>query len=161
VSEIIKVGMSELEISHNPDTLAITALGSCVGVTLYDPELKVGGLAHIMLPDSAMTKRKGSPGKFADTAIEAMVKELGNRGAECSRMEAKIVGGARMFSFAGRDPIADIGERNVAAAKHALREKRIRIVAEDTNGNYGRSIEFCCSSGRVKVKSLNKGVREL
>ena len=161
VNEVIRVEMAEFKISHNPDTLATSALGSCVGVTLYDPGLKIGGLAHIMLPDSSMARERGNPAKFADTAIEAMVEELTKRGTECSHVEAKLVGGACMFSFAGKSPLMDIGQKNVTAVKRVLCGKGIRIVAEDTGKNYGRCVEFCCSTGKLKVKSLTKGEKEL
>ena len=161
MDEVTRVEMAEFKIVHNPDTLVTSALGSCIGVALYDPELKIGGLAHIMLPDSGIARERSNRGKFADTAIEAMVEELIKRGAECSRMEAKLTGGACMFSFAGKSPLMDIGEKNVAAAKLILREKGIRIVAEDTGKNYGRCVEFCCSTGKLKVKSLTRGEKEL
>ena len=161
MNEVTRVEMAEFKIMHNPDTLVTSALGSCIGVTLYDPELKIGGLAHIMLPDSSIARERSNPAKFADTAIKAMVEELIKRGAECSRMEAKLTGGARMFSFAGKSPLMDIGEKNVAAAKLILCEKGIRIVAEDTGENYGRCVEFCCSTGELKVKSLTRGEKEL
>lgn len=161
VDEATRVEMAEFKIVHNPDTLVTSALGSCIGVALYDPELKIGGLAHIMLPDSSIARERANRGKFVDTAIEAMVEELENRGAECSRMEAKLVGGACMFSFAGKSPLTDIGQKNVAAAKFILRRKGIRIVAEDTGKNYGRCVEFCCSTGKLKVKSLSQREREL
>lgn len=161
VNEVTRVEMAEFKIVHNPDTLVTSALGSCIGVALYDPELKIGGLAHIMLPDSSMARERSNPAKFADTAIEAMVEGLIKRGAECSRMEAKLAGGACMFSFAGKSPLMDIGEKNVAAARLILRGKGIRIVAEDTGKNYGRCAEFCCSTGKLKVKSLTRGDKEL
>ena len=161
MDEVTRVEMAEFKIVHNPDTLVTSALGSCIGVTLYDPELKIGGLAHIMLPDSRAAKERSNQGKFADTAIGAMIEELTRQGAECSRMEAKLAGGACMFSFAGKSPLMDIGEKNVAAAKLILRGKGIRIVAEDSGENYGRCVEFCCSTGKLKVKSLIRGEKEL
>jgi chemotaxis protein CheD len=114
-----------------------------------------------MLPETKMAKEGANPAKFADTAIEAMLEGMIKLGAKYSRIEAKIIGGARMFSSASSNPLLDIGTRNVAAAKHALHRKRIRLVAEDTGEDYARCIEFSCFSGKVKVRSLKRGEKEL
>jgi len=130
---------------------------------LYDPMAKVGGLAHTALTTSTENQAKRNPGKFADTAIDAMVKEMIDLGANKKRLIAKIVGGACMFSIAGKKtlPIMEIGERNTAAVKSKLETEGIRLVGEDTGGDYGRSLKFFSFSGKVVVKSIRYGEKEL
>jgi chemotaxis protein CheD len=155
---IIDVGVAELKVTHNPHILVSHSLGSCVGVTLYDPLLKIGGLAHIMLPDSSQIKRPGKPAKFADEAIERMLGEMIEMGAKERRIIAKIAGGACMFSINGN---GTMGERNVGAIKEKLKEKKIRLVAEDTGGTHGRSLAFDLASGTLIVKTADGNKKEL
>jgi chemotaxis protein CheD len=138
------------------------ALGSCVGVALYDRISKIGGLAHIMLPDSAM-----APGivadrmKFADTGVEDLVSEMISRGADPSGMTAKIAGGSNMFRISDGSRLAGIGDRNVESVKSALDRIGIRLVAEDVGCDYGRTLYFDLVTGNVKVQSLGKGTKEI
>ncbi len=168
--DTVNIGVAEYYVTHNPHTLASYGLGSCVGVVLYDEKRRIGGMAHIMLPDSTAISKKGNPGKFADTAIKAMVEEMEKLGSRRSDIKAKIAGGACMFTIPGATNPRNvpgpclgmqIGERNVEAAKAALREHRIRLVAEDTGGNYGRTMRFDISSGRVTISSIKHGRKEL
>ncbi|MDD5667218.1 MAG: chemotaxis protein CheD [Actinomycetota bacterium] len=168
--EVVNVGVAEYFVTHDPHVLASFGLGSCVGVALYDQKRKIGGLAHIMLPDSSSMSRKGNPGKFADTAIEAMVSEMERLGSKRTDIRARIAGGACMFTIPGAvnprnvpGPCLgmQIGERNVEAAKAVLKEMGIQLVDEDTGGNYGRTMRFDVSSGSVTINSIKHGVREL
>lgn len=168
--EVVNVGVAEYFVTHNPHMLASFGLGSCVGVALYDDKHKIGGLAHIMLPDSRSMSKKGNPGKFADTAIAAMVGEMERLGARRMDIKARIAGGACMFTIPGAvnprnvpGPCLgmQIGERNVEAARAALKELEITLVAEDTGGNYGRTMRFDVSSGKVTISSIKHGAREL
>lgn len=155
----IEVGIAEFKISTNPHILSTLSLGSCVGIALYDSVTKIGGLAHIMLPDSRITKTLANPAKFADTAINAMLKQLHEKGAGRKRIVAKIAGGAMMFESAMIDPTMQIGERNVKATKSILDNLGIPVVAEDTGKNYGRTMELDTRTGEVTIKSIQTGVK--
>jgi chemotaxis protein CheD len=168
--DIVNVGVAEYFVTHNPHILASYGLGSCVGVALYDQKRKIGGLAHIMLPDSRSMSKKGNLGKFADTAIAVMVEEMEKLGSRRMDIKARIAGGACMFTIPGAvnprnipGPCLgmQIGERNVDAAKAALKEIKVQLVAEDTGGNYGRTMRFDISSGKVTISSIKHGAREL
>ncbi|MHB9093059.1 MAG: chemotaxis protein CheD [Eubacteriales bacterium] len=156
MTKIIKVGMADLNVAKPPDVLQTCGLGSCVGVCLWDPLTKVGGMAHIMLPSSSLGK-SGNDAKFADTAIPWLITEMRKNGAESSRLISKIAGGSQMFAFYSDNDIMRIGERNVEATKAVLSKLRIRILAEDTGGNYGRTIEFHTESNQLYVRTINLG----
>ncbi len=133
----ITVGMADLNICRAPDVLITVGLGSCIGLTLYDPVNKIGGMVHYMLPDSHITANNGNIAKFADTGIPELLKRITLAGANRSRLIAKIAGGAKMFGVNQMSNIGSIGERNAAAAKQILNELNIKLVAEDTGLNYG------------------------
>lgn len=155
----IEVGIAEFKISANPNILATFSLGSCVGIAFYDPVTKLGALAHIMLPDSSVTKTLANPAKFADSAINGMLKDMVMKGVEKRRLIAKIVGGAMMFESAVVDPTMQIGERNVKAVKKILSELGISLVGEDTGKNYGRTMELDTRTGEVTISSIQTGVK--
>jgi chemotaxis protein CheD len=149
---LIVVGISDLKIGASPDSLITYALGSCVGTCLYDGLAHIAGLSHILLPDSTLCN-DGNVMKYADTALPALVRAMESAGASRLRLTAKIAGGANMFATAG----IGIGERNVLSVKSVLAALRIRIVAEDTGSNYGRTVEFRAQDGAVVVKSMLHG----
>ncbi|GAQ26231.1 chemotaxis protein CheD [Tepidanaerobacter syntrophicus] len=158
----IRVGMAEYKAAKSPYSLITLGLGSCVGVTLYDNLTKVGGLAHVMLPDSTLSGKKDyNPGKFADTAIDVLIEEMLKLGASKNRMVSKIAGGAQMFQIKSENNIMQIGKRNVEAVRNKLNQLNIRIIAEDVEGNYGRTIEFFCEDGRLAVRTIGHGTRIL
>lgn len=158
MSTTVTVGISDLNVVKAPDGLVTYALGSCVGICLYDPVTKVTGLSHIMLPDSTQIASSATqPYKFADTAIPLLVQKMAAMGALQIRIKAKIAGGAQMFGALGNSNIANIGERNVIAVKKALAQARIPIVAEDTGKNYGRTVFFTAEDGVMRIKSATKG----
>lgn len=161
MGEVIKVGMADLKVAKSPDILTTLGLGSCVGIALYDPVLKLGGLAHIMLPDSTQIKNNSNVAKFADTAIDAMIKELESKGVKTSRLVAKIAGGAHMFEFKNMDDMMRIGSRNVAAVKERLLAYHIPIIGSDTGSNYGRTVELHTDTGIFIVKTIGHGVKEI
>lgn len=157
----VEVGIAEFKISANPNILSTLSLGSCVGIALYDTMAKIGALAHIMLPDSHITKALTNPAKFADSAIDAMLKAVQEKGASKKRLVAKIAGGAMMFESAMLDSTMQIGERNVKATKKILGDLGIPIVAEDTGKNYGRTMELDTRTGEVTIRSIQIGVKAL
>lgn len=157
--EEVQVGIAELIITDNSKVLICPALGSCIAIILYEPNLRIGAVAHVMLPDSREAKKiKNSP-KFADTAIRAMIKALTAKGANKQRMIAKIVGGAHMFRTKNGF-VDNIGLRNVMATKAILGYEGIDVVGEDTGGDYGRTVKFYASDGRVVVRSI-KGEKNI
>ncbi|MEE1073654.1 MAG: chemotaxis protein CheD [Cellulosilyticum sp.] len=160
-SRVIKVGMADLSTAREPDILTTLGLGSCVGIALYDPVVKIGGLAHIMLPDSKQIKNNENKAKFADTAIEVLLQQMINEGARKTRLVAKIAGGAHMFEFKNMDDMMRIGTRNVAAVVQILSEIHIPIIAQDTGENYGRTIELHTLTGMLRVKTIGHGIREI
>ena len=155
--EIIKVGMADLKTCVSPDGVTTLGLGSCVGIAIRDPVTKIGGLAHIMLPDSTSIRNSSQNiAKFADTGIDLLIEMLRNEGANCSMLTAKIAGGAQMFAFSTNNDMLRVGERNVEAVKAKLKELGIRILAEDTGANYGRTVEFYPETGDFLIKSVGK-----
>ena len=159
--ELIKVGMADYKVGRAPDTLISYGLGSCIGISLYDPQTKIGGLLHIMLPDSNQSRANENRAKFADTGIPDMLNELIRMGAAKSRLVAKLAGGSQMFAFANASDIMRVGLRNASASKEILKKLSIPIVGEDTVGNYGRTVQIDLSTGVYKVKTIDKGDKEI
>lgn len=156
MSKIIKVGMADLNVCVSPDGITTLGLGSCVGIALRDPVTKIGGLAHVMLPDSTAIKNANNIPKFADTGIEELVKRVVAMGASRTRLVAKIAGGAQMFAFQSKSAMVRVGERNVEASKKKLAELRIKILAEDTGDSYGRTVIFYPESGDFVIRAVGK-----
>lgn len=160
LEEVIRVGMAQTEVAQAPKTLATFGLGSCVGVTAWDPISKVGGLAHIMLPDSTQARSKENVAKFADTAMPDLIGRLEKIGGVRRRLVIKIAGGAKMFDLFNDDRFA-IGRRNVEAVKQSLEKLNLRISAEDTGGNFGRTLFFDVENGTVIVRTIDHGEKQL
>lgn len=161
MNSTIKVGMADLNTTSSPGVLTTLGLGSCVGICLYDPTTKIAGMAHIMLPSSKTIKNNSNLAKFADTGIEKLLDTMLKNGANKYRIVSKIAGGAQMFSFMSKNDMMKIGERNVQAVKEILNEMKIPIHAEDTGGNYGRTIEFYSENGVLLVKTIGHGTKEI
>lgn len=160
-SSIIKVRMADLNVAKYPDILTTLGLGSCVGIALYDPIARVGGLAHIMLPDSTQIKNNSNIAKFADTATVKLIEEMINIGAKKDRIVAKLAGGAQMFSFSQSSDLMRVGARNVSAAQAILEKMGIPIIASDTGENYGRTIELYTEDGRLVIKTIGHGIKQI
>ncbi|WP_027090848.1 chemotaxis protein CheD [Cohnella thermotolerans] len=158
----VKVGMADLNVAAEGAVLKTTGLGSCVGLTLFDPQRQVAGMAHIMLPSSDIA-REGqlNIAKYADTAIPELLNRVVQLGADRKRLVAKLAGGAQMFAFAGGSDSLRIGPRNVESVKRELDKWAIPVMSEDTGGNYGRTIEFDSRSGVLTVRSVQYGVKEI
>ena len=153
----IKVGIADMKTALSPGSIVTTGLGSCVGVCIWDCNAKVGGMVHVMLPECGLANIKMNAAKYADTGVDLLVEEILKLGAVKSRLTAKIAGGAQMFSFPGSNSVMRIGERNVEAVKHSLELQRIKILAEDTGGNFGRTIQFFTESGMLNIKTISRG----
>ena len=155
-SDLILVGIGEHHMGKTP--MSSIGLGSCVGLIIHDRDKGIGVLAHIMLPLSQGKQER--PGKYADTAVETMIRELIKAGCNPNSLVAKIAGGASMFrSFSGN---LNIGERNVEAIRLLLKEQKITIVGEDVGGNMGRTIMYIpAEKGKVTVRKGNNIVLEI
>ena len=160
MSRKIEVTMGEGAVTRAPHIISSSGLGSCVAVTLYDTKLKLGGLAHIMLPDSSRLNGNHHTYQCADTAIATLIKELQSMKATPRNMVAKLVGGAKMFS-SDDDFSPGIGEQNITSVKRVLKQKRIPVIGESTGGNYGRNVEFYLDSGKVFVEAMGHEVEEI
>ena len=161
MAELIKVGMADYKVGRAPAILISYGLGSCIGVSLYDPTAKVGGLLHIMLPDSRQSRTTENPAKFADTGMPLMLKDVLALGASKSRLVAKMAGGAQMFAFAKAADIMKVGQRNADTVKSILKDMGIRLLAEDTGENYGRTVQINLENGVYTVKTMVKGEKDI
>jgi chemotaxis protein CheD len=145
------VRMGEMVVSANPtDELTALGLGSCIGLAIVDRAAGVAGLAHIVLPES---HRGADRGRFADTAVPALVELMRRTGAVVRRMEAAIAGGARMFDMSGA---LDIGARNEQAVRAALAKARVALRATETGGNQGRTVRVSVADGVVTVRTAGQ-----
>lgn len=155
----IDIGVGEWAAARHPRVIGTQALGSCVGVTLWDAQLQIGAMAHVMLPSPMDTAIVGNPDRFASSAIPAMAAKLRTMGSPTRRLVAKLAGGAAMFR--GDSTIAGIGDRNVVEVRSQLSLLRIPILAEDTGGNYARTVELHLDTGLLIVRSYRYGIHEL
>jgi chemotaxis protein CheD len=155
VSNKIGVRMGEGAIAMAPDIISSVGLGSCVVVTLHDPQSKIGGLAHIMLPKSGRANGYHGPFQCADSGIAHLVKEMQRMGASLRDLVAKMVGGAQMFSSED-DSRPGVGERNIMSIKEILRRNRVPLISHDIGGNHGRSVVFYLNSGNLIVSAFGK-----
>jgi chemotaxis protein CheD len=149
-AKVVHVGMADMEVVRDGCQLK-AILGSCVGILIRDPRRKVSGLAHVMMPQC----RPGDTarGKYADTAVPDLIARIAALGCATAGLEAILIGGARMFP-SGNEAIASIGDQNVAAARRALQDRRVRITYEDTGGSRGRAVVFDNSTGGISVRTL-------
>lgn len=144
---IPNAGMGQIISGAGGDKLT-AVLGSCVGVAIHHPRLRVGALAHVVLPRA--DGRSGTAGKFADTAVPELIRLLVAEGAPAAGFVAKLAGGANMFGTAP-GPM-QIGEANAEALKQLLKESKIRLAGEHLGGNKGRRVTFDCETGTLTVE---------
>jgi chemotaxis protein CheD len=152
----------ELRVAAAPERLAVHGLGSCVAVFVYDPRARVGGLAHILLPEPPAGAGEPDParaGRYATTAVTAMVEESIRQGARREALLAKITGGSRMFAFDAGSARTTVGDRNVEAALGVLEALGVRVVARDVGGTNGRTVVADLGDGRLIIRTLREGPR--
>ena len=138
--------------------MASIGLGSCIGLTLYSPEQKIGAMVHIMLPESS--GRTDRPGKYADTAIPLLLEELAARSVRKSTLVARMAGGATMFEAFSAS--MNIGQRNIEKVRSLLQQQNLRLVSEDVGGKMGRSVYFTPQeNGKVIVRLANGSSKEI
>ncbi len=154
---VIKVGMADFRIGVAPLRMYTMALGSCVGIVIYDSFERMGSLAHVMHPNRSKVKNNSNPAKFVDSAIENMVSRMVRCGSRKDRLVAKIFGGARMFKhITDGGGIIQIGTENIKASRAVLKSFGIPIIAECVGGTVGRTLLFRISDGSVVVSDVNE-----
>ena len=134
--------------------LVTLGLGSCVAIMLYDKDTRAGAMAHILLPSRSLARDTSNPAKFPETAVPLLLQRLTQLGADPRRIVAKLAGGASMFAALMTPGTIQMGERNVVAARNALREATVPISAEAVGGAQGRSVRFHLADGRVEVRTV-------
>ena len=155
------VGISDIKISNNPNETIVTyALGSCIGIVVYDPVAKVGGMLHYMLPDSTLDAKKArdNPAMFADTGIPSLFKACYSLGAEKKRMIVKVAGGASILDDTN---FFRIGQKNIMAMRKIFWKNNVMINAEDTGANHNRMVRLEMTSGKTYVKTSGGEMKEL
>lgn len=152
----ITVGIADMKFTRCEGRLITYALGSCVGVCLYDPVAKVGAMVHVMLPKKLENGSDANVYKFADSGIRATIRKIEIFGAVKRRMVAKIAGGAKMFDIPGGGTLGSIGQRNIESVRRTLREEGIPIVSEEVGANYARTLIFDCSNGQGNIRSFGR-----
>jgi chemotaxis protein CheD len=157
--EEVRVDMADMKAENRPVEL-VTSVGSCVAICLYDSKNKCGGLAHIMLPNSAIAPQELLPSKFANTAVPALAKLIKKISVYPSPLSAKIAGGANMFPNLKNNAL-NIGAKNIEAVKEALSQHKIKLLAEDVGGQHGRRITFNIGTGIANVRCFNGESRDL
>jgi chemotaxis protein CheD len=161
VRDEIIVRVADLRVGSGKDILITIGLGSCVAILLYDPSARVGGMAHVLLPSPALSRKDGNPAKFPQTAVPRLLELMGERGASVRRISARLVGGASMFAGLGAPGTIQMGERNIVASRQALHQQGVAIVGEATGGDFGRTVRLWVVDGRVEVSSVAHGIQTL
>jgi chemotaxis protein CheD len=158
----IMAGLGDVHVSDDPDTsLECLGLGSCIGLCIYDPVVRVAGMAHIVLPESGRVGDTVLPGKFADTAVPMLVQGMLHKGAYKSRMVAKMAGGAQMLQALTAGACIEMGARNIETTRRALAKEGLSLAASDTGGNKGRSLWFDVGTGKLLVRVIGSKPTEL
>ncbi len=158
----IKVGIGDMKFARGDSVVITYALGSCIGITFYDPLIKLGGLLHVMLP-ARVDPNDPKVFKYADSGIRETLRKLTAFGLVKSRTVVKIAGGAKMFEMkgSGNSDFGNIGVRNATMVKRVLMDERLRIVAEDIGGSYARTMLINVSNGDVIIRTVGKPEKHL
>lgn len=154
------VRIAHLAVARGNGRLVAVGLGSCVVVTLYDTATRLGGMAHILLPDPSTARDDSHPARFATRAVPLLAQRLRELGAD-GPLEAKLAGGAALFGDLLSSPQGQMGDRNVNAARQALAALGIPVRAADTGGTSGRSVSFDVATGSLAVRGVRGGQRVL
>ncbi|MBU1699776.1 MAG: chemotaxis protein CheD [Candidatus Eisenbacteria bacterium] len=152
------ISVADMKVSATPGEELITyALGSCLGVAIYDPEAKIGGMLHVMLPQSSIDKIKASenPYMFVDTGVRELFLACYKAGAEKSRLIVKVAGGAAIHTSMGSDHF-QIGKRNFIMLRKLLWKNGVMLNAHDVGGDYSRTMILNISTGELKIKGNGK-----
>lgn len=158
--EII-VRVADLRAGRDSDVLITVGLGSCVAIVLHDPQERVGGMAHVLLPSTALARRDTNPAKFPQTALPRLLELMAERGASPRRVTARLVGGASMFGALAQPGTIQMGERNIVACRQVLYQHGLALTGEATGGDYGRTVKLWAADGRLEITSVRHGIQTL
>jgi chemotaxis protein CheD len=156
VTDIV-VRVADLRVGREADVLVTVGLGSCVAIIFHDPVVRVGGMAHILLPSPALSRGRDNPARVPQTAVPALLTQMAEIGASPRRIRARLVGGASMFAALATPGTIQMGERNVVAARHAVTAAGLPIVGEAVGGDFGRTVRLYVGDGRVEITSVMHG----
>lgn len=154
MSDKLVIGIADMKMAKGQGMLVTYALGSCIGICLHDPVTKLGALVHIMLPVNMEAGRKNAM-KYGDTGIRETLKQMEAKGANRTRITAKIAGGAKMFEDGGGS-LGNIGQRNIESVRMNLKKEGIRLLKEDVGGSVARTLLFDVSSGLACVRCYGR-----
>lgn len=159
MSSVLTIGIAEMGVVSGQDEVITYALGSCIGVCLYDKNLKLAGMVHVMLPTAPADGPGKLIGRYADTGIPALVTAMESKGSNRLRLTAKIAGGAKMFNIPGDSSVGNIGDRNIMEVKKVLAGLKIPILGDDVGKDYARTMSFAAADGMVTIKAFSKGTQ--
>ena len=154
-SNQIIIGIADMKMAQREGVLTTYALGSCIGICLYDSRIKLGAMIHIMLPLNMETGRKNTM-KYADTGIRETLKMMEAKGASRASITAKIAGGAKMFEVSGGGSLGNIGQRNIESVHLILKKEGIKLLKEDVGGSVARTLSFDVSTGMGSIRSYGR-----
>lgn len=160
VKKVINVGMGETWVSpYLNEQLVACGLGSCIGLVMYDPKCKIAGMAHLVLPDSSIALQKNPqkdflPGKFVDSGVDYLLENMVKLGAVKENIIVSIAGGSQMFNLGNNTNVLNIGLRNVIAVKAAIQKKNLKLHAQYTGGNKGRTMSVETATGIVSIRTI-------
>lgn len=155
------VRVADLRSGLQDDTLVTVGLGSCVAIMLHDPQSRVGGMAHILLPSPALSRMDSNPAKFPQTAIPRLMELMVAEGARPQRITARLAGGASMFAALAPPGTIQMGERNLVAARQVLNTHGVPLVGEWVGGDFGRTVRLRVCDGLIEVSTVAHGTRQL
>lgn len=158
---VLLVRVADMRSGRADDTLVTVGLGSCIAIMLYDAEAKVGGMAHVLLPTPALSRKDSNPAKFPQTAVPRLIELMVADGAKPQRITARLAGGASMFSALAPPGTIQMGERNLVAARQVLNSHGVPLLAEAVGGDFGRTVRLRVCDGRVEVSTVAHGIQHL
>lgn len=162
VATSVLVGMADIQVLKGTGQFTCLGLGSCIGLSALDPVANVGGMVHVMLPEAFNDREVDKPGKFADTGVIELVRQMEKLGASRGRLITAMVGGAQVFKFGAQSGgKLDIGARNTKAVQEQLKALGLRCVASEVGGHLGRTVTMAVDTGLVVVKTVSQGERPL
>ena len=156
----LRVRVADYAVGKGPTVISTIGLGSCVAIAIYDPQTRIGGMAHVLLPSEGLSRDKDNRAKFPGTAVPLLLEEMKKLGAR-GPYTAKLAGGSSMFGALIPSGGINMGERNIVSSRQALADAGIPLAGQDVGGDYGRSVYFHLDDGRVLVRSLKSGDRAL
>ena len=159
---IVSIGLGEFSVSVDPETTLVAyGLGSCIGLTLYDPEVGAGGMAHVVLPERPSNSADDGGAKYADTGVDRLAAELERAGGKRRRMIVKMAGGAQLLALPLNGHRWDIGERNINAVRQSLARCGLVLATFDVGGAHGRTLRLRVHDGQVMVSTIGRGEKIL